>query len=636
MVGTARAGELALAIAGRLAHRGPDDHGTWTSPCNTAALSHRRLSILDTSAAARQPSVNEDGSVAVTYNGEIYNYQELLRDLKQRGHRLRSSSDTEVLVHLYEEHGDDLVHNLNGMFAFALFDAREQRLLVARDAYGIKPLYYAELAGGGLALASEFKALLRVPGIDTGLDPQAISDYLSFQFIADPHTPFCGIKRLPPGWLLTWEGGRMKLHRWWRGRPASRGQALAIGPREAARRVRAHLHQAVERQMVSDRPIGAFLSGGLDSSAVVAAMANCGVRPNCYTVRYLKEDNAQDPFAEDLPFAHRVARHVGADLHEVEVTADHCALWPEIVATLDEPIADPAALNAYLIAKRAQADGTVVLLTGQGADELFAGYRRHVAGHALCLLDHLPRGLGPLVETAAARLPGARAGAVGALLRRLRKLGEAASGSADERFLRLAMAQPPAALKRVLGPVLQKQIAGFHPLCDQLHLMAEIGDAAFVDRMLYRDFKTYLPAQNLHYTDRTTMAWGVEARIPYLDDDLVNLAMSLPASHKLGRGLRTKAVLKDAVAPWLPPAVISRSKTGFGVPLRAWLRGGLRDMIADALSPTAVKSRGLLDPNEVARQRQAFERGEADYAYPLFSYFTLELWCRAFVDRRSG
>jgi asparagine synthase (glutamine-hydrolysing) len=300
---------------------------------------------------------------------------------------------------------------------------------------------------------------------------------------------------------------------------------------------------------------------------------------------------------------------------------------------LDEPIADPAAMNAYLIAKYAREDGTVVLLSGQGADELFGGYRRHVAGRMLARLDALPDPLRRAITAPAQLLPGGRPGRIGALARRARKLLEAARGSADDRFLQLCAVMPTEQVQRVLSPALRASTDGIDILASGRALLAEVADAGQVDRMLYRDLKTYLPAQNLQYTDRATMAAGVEARVPFLDDDLLELALHLPPDVKLSGLGDTKVVLREAVRPWLPPEVLERPKTGFGVPLRGWLRGGMVPMVNDLLSPDTVRCRGLLDAAEVTRQRQMFERGEADYAYAIFTYLTLELWARAFIDQ---
>jgi asparagine synthase (glutamine-hydrolysing) len=627
--------ELVAAMNRRMAHRGPDGDGTWRSPCGRIVLGHRRLAILDLSSRGLQPFGDDRSGVAVVHNGEIYNYRVLRRELERRGRSFRSTTDTEVLLHLYLERGEAMLDELNGMFAFAVCDGRTGRLFAARDRTGIKPLYYATLPDGGLALASELKALLELPGVDRSLDLEAIADYLRYQFIPDPRTPFEGIRRLEPGHALSWQDGRLDIRRWWAGVPPEQGESAALDLAEAAVEVRRRLTAAVQRQLVSDRPIGAFLSGGLDSSAVVAAMAHAldpsAVR--CYTVTYAAEDNRIDPFEADVPHARSVSRALGVPLDVFEVRADASSHWPALVETLDEPLADPAAVNCHLIARRAREDGTVVLLSGQGADELFGGYRRHVAGRLLTAADRLP---GPAVAAltgAGQRIPGGRPGRTGAALRRSRKLLEAAAGDADARFLRLSSVAPEPALRQVLAPEVRAALRDADPLASGRALLGPVAGADPIDRMLFRDLKTYLPAQNLHYTDRATMAAGVEARVPFLDDDVLDLALRLPPSLKL-RGLaQTKVVLREAVRPWLPPNVLDRPKSGFGVPLRGWLRGGLAPLADDLLAPDAIARRGLLDPAEVGRQREAFRRGEADYAYAIFAYLTLELWCQAHLDR---
>ncbi|MFN0072017.1 MAG: asparagine synthase (glutamine-hydrolyzing) [Chloroflexota bacterium] len=634
IVGSLGSVHLLAAMNAALAHRGPDGEGAWISDDRHVALGHRRLAILDVSDRGRQPMADPTGDIQIVFNGEIYNFRELRSELESFGHVFRSGTDTEVILAMYRQHGRFMLNRLNGMFAFALYDGRTRDLLVARDRTGMKPLYYARLPDGGWVMSSELKALLRVPGVDRRVDHEAIRDYLTYQFIPDPGTPFSGVRRLPPGHLLQLRQSELRVEQWYSGQPPRSGESENLSLDAAADQVRSALSLAVERQMVSDRPVGAFLSGGLDSSAVVAAMAQ-KVGPDnvrCYTVGYEASANQLDPFDEDLPHAQRVAERLGVHLEALHVRSDTADLWPMLVHMLDEPIADPAAMNAYLIARHAREDGTVVLLTGQGADELFGGYRRHVAGRMLANLDYLPAGLRRAVAASTALLPGGRPGRLGAVARRVRKLLEAARGSADERFLQLCAVMPAADVERVLSPSLRSGQSTSDVLASGKALLAEVAQAHQVDRMLYRDLKTYLPAQNLHYTDRSTMAAGVEARVPFLDDDLLDLALRLPPDVKL-RGMgQTKVVLREAVRPWLPLEVLERPKTGFGVPLRGWLRGGLAPMVHELLSEATVRQRGLLDPMEIQRQRLMFDRGEADYAYAIFTYLTLELWCRAFLD----
>ena len=325
--------ELVEAMNSLLAHRGPDGTGAWQSPCGRVVLGHQRLAILDLSERGRQPLASEDRSVTIAYNGEVYNYWEVRQGLQQRGHRFRTETDTEVLVSLYGEKGEDLLEDLNGMFAFALFDARWGRLFAARDRAGVKPLYYAQLPSGTLVISSELKALLAVPGVDRTLDLEAIADYLAYQFIPDPQTPFRGVRRLPPAHSLTWQDRRAEVRRWWRAAPPLRGDCAPIGLDEAFQKVRAALARAVERQLVIDRPVGASLSGGLDSSAIVAAMvrARHGGEVGCYTVGYTAEDQRIDPFEEDLPHVQRVAEYLGGALKALQVRAAAASLWPRLV-----------------------------------------------------------------------------------------------------------------------------------------------------------------------------------------------------------------------------------------------------------------------------------------------------------------
>jgi asparagine synthase (glutamine-hydrolysing) len=616
------------------AHRGPDDSGIYVAPDGSAGLGHRRLSILDLSAAGRQPMSDPDDQVHLVFNGEIYNFRELRTDLEGRGYRFRSQTDTEVLLYLYLADGERMLDRLNGIFSFAVWDERSATLFAARDHLGIKPFYYAALPGDRLVFSSEAKSLLTCPEVPRDLNLPALADYLSFLWVSDPLTLFRGIQKLPPGHKLRWRRGRIDVEPWWDLDFAAPDAERPEG--DWAEELRDRFDTAVRRQLVSDVPVGAFLSGGLDSSGIVAA-ASAAHRGEfrCYTIAYDSGDNAIDQFADDLPYARAVAAHLGVTLNEVRVTPEIATLWPKVVWHLDEPIADPAAINCYLISKLAREDGTKVLLSGQGADELFAGYRWHLGPELMQALGWLPKPVGRWLARGSRLLPGAAPGRLGGVARRLRKLLAGAGGDAVDQFVLYCHWMTAAERRDLLDPQvaplvnardtdgLTRALLGHHP------------GIAPLNARLYRDLKVYLPGLNLNYTDKASMAAGVECRVPFLDLDLIRLATRIPPGLKLKRG-RTKHILRAAFSERLPRSVLERPKTGFGVPLRKWIKDDLREMIGDLLSPSTVRRRGLFCWEAVERLRRDVEQGSGDRAYVLWALMTLELWQQTFLDPAIG
>ncbi|HEX8199279.1 MAG TPA: asparagine synthase (glutamine-hydrolyzing) [Isosphaeraceae bacterium] len=626
----ADSGELLARMNAVIAHRGPDDQGVYLDPAGAAGLGHRRLSILDLSPAGHQPMADPEGRVHLVFNGEIYNYRELRSDLEARGHRFRSQTDTEVLLHLYLEQGEGMLRRLNGMFAFALWDRRTATLFAARDHFGIKPFYYAHLADGRLLVSSEVKGLLACPDVPRAIHLPALADYLAFLWVADPLTMFQGILKLPPGHKLRWHAGRLEVEPWWDldySGPLDERSEAGLAAELAGR-----LDAAVRRQLISDVPLGAFLSGGLDSSGIVAAMAAAHRgEVRCYTMAFDPGDNAIDQFADDLPYARQVAAHLGVQLREVRATPDIAALWPKLVWHLDEPLADPAAINCYLIAQLAREDGTKVLLSGQGADELFAGYRWHKGPELMRPLGWLPRPVGRSLAGAARLLPGSASGRLGGVLRRTRKLLAGAGRDEMEQFATYCQWTTPAERRSLLHPEVAPLVGRRDPAALTLDLMRRPAAASPLDRRLYRDLKTFLPALNLTYTDKSGMATGLECRVPFLDIELVEFAARLPGPLKI-RGRGGKYLLRQALTDRLPRSVLHRPKTGFGVPLRRWIKQDLREMVGDLVSEANVRRRGLFRPEAVARLRREVDRGSGDHAYLLWMLLTLELWQRAFLD----
>jgi len=613
------------------AHRGPDDSGLLFDPIGRVGFGHQRLAILDLSLAGHQPMSDLGGLIQLVFNGEIYNYRELRTDLELRGHHFRSQSDTEVLVYLYLEYGEQMLERLNGMFAFAIWDTRTATLFAARDHFGIKPFYYTHLSDGRLLFSSEIKALLACPEVPREINLPALSDYLSFMWVSDPLTMFRGIEKLPPGHKLRWRAGRLRVEPWWDLDIALCG-TLDRPTADLAGELAARLDVAVRRQLISDVPIGAFLSGGIDSSGIVAAMAAAhSGEVRCYTMASLPSDNIIDQFADDLPYARQVASYLGVSLREVSATPDIASLWPKMVWHLDEPMADPAAINCYLIAKQAREDGTKVLLSGQGADELFAGYRWHLAPELMGRLALLPRRFGRCIAGAAQFLPGAASGHLGGTFRRMRKLLAGAGLDPANQFALYTQWTLAQERHWLINPDIEPLVSVRDSTELTRSLLSRMPDPASLDARLYRDMKSFLPALNLTYTDKATMAVGLESRVPYLDLELVEFAFQIPAALKI-RGFETKSILKKALRGRVPEAVLHRPKTGFGVPLRKWIRFDLREMVEDLLSEKSVRRRGLFRPEAIEQIRHAVDRGSQDHAYLIWSLLTLELWHRTFLD----
>ncbi len=627
-----------------LAHRGPDDRGTWQHPSLELELGHTRLSILDLSAAGHQPMCTPNGRVVLVYNGEIYNHKELRADLRARGHQFRGHSDTEVLLAMYVEFGQRMLPMLNGIFAFAVFDRDTNELLLARDALGVKPLYFSESAAG-FAFASELKGLLRLMPIAPELDLLALYRYLSFLWCPGTATPFKSVTRLAPGELLRVRGGRIISQRSWAPLPFQTPR-LPYRAAAAAQSVSSALRTAVRRQLVADVPVGAFLSGGLDSSAVVAFAREQAPDLDCFTIA--AEGGHDEGDTTDLPYARRVAKHLSVKLHEVHISSARMASdLEQMVYLLDEPLADPAPLNVLYISQLARSHGIKVLLSGAGGDDLFTGYRRHRALSLERWWSWLParargelrRGAGLLAhqEPGAQRALQAGAAAMHAVLgkaatRRGAKAFAHADAAADDRLVGYFAWSDPATISGLFA-------AAHRPALAPLALTAPITDfldalprgLAPLERMLAVEQRFFLGDHNLPYTDKMSMAASVEVRVPFLDRDLVALANRLPLGLKQ-HGRHGKWILKQAMEPFLPRDVIYRKKTGFGAPLRRWLRGELSDLVSDVLSPARLRERGIFDPAAVLDLIERDRRGQIDAAYSIFGLLCTELWCRHFVD----
>ena len=611
-----------------LAHRGPDDSGIFIDEPAHIALGHRRLSILDISPLGHQPMVGADGSVVLIFNGEIYNFRELRAELEAKGFSFRGHSDTEVLLNLYLAEGEAMLSRLNGMFALAIWDKRKQSLLIARDALGVKPLYYAAL-NGCFAFASEIKALLHLVPQARELDVVSLHRYLSFLWCPGEGTPLKAVRKLLPGEAM-WVCKGQIAQRWnWFQLPIFHGISADLDQQTALKGTATHLRQAVHRQMVSDVPLGSFLSGGLDSSAIVAFAREINPNIHCFTIEC--KDKQESGVVDDLPYARKVAKHLGVPLDVVSISSNKMANDLEsMLAQFDEPLADPACLNVLYISQLARQKGIKILLSGAGGDDLFTGYRRHRAVMAEPLWGWLPLGARKKISTLDQRL-----NLLNPLQRRLGKLLSVAAHQGIERtteYFRwtqenLLLNLYTAETRKILGSEL-----AVTPMVEFLQQLNH--KATSLDHMLALEQRFFLADHNLNYTDKMSMAAGVEVRVPFLDIDLVNFVARIPNGLKQ-HGRHGKWILKKAMEPYLPHEVIYRPKSGFGAPLRQWMRHNLKDFIGDLLSKESLKRRGLFEPIAIQRLIDDNNSGKVDASYTLLSLLCIEIWCRTYLDRKK-
>src|SRR3989440_796096 len=561
-------------------HRGPDDSGVHID--KDLALGMRRLSIIDLG-GGKQPIGDEDGSVVTVFNGEIYNFQSLREELQGRGHALKTSSDTEVIVHLYEDFGDECVQHLRGMFGLAVWDAPRRRLFLARDRLGIKPLYFTQ-AGGRLVFGSEIKAILQHPGVQANLSLEGLNNFLSLKYVPSPQTMFEGIYALPPGCCLTCDENGVKVRRYWDLSFANQCHGL---PEEAyAEQLAELLRECVKLHLVSDVPFGAFLSGGLDSSTIVALMSEVLDEPvKTYSVGFQGDAEA---FSE-LPYARMVAKKYETDHHEVFIRPhDLINLSEKVVWHLDQPVADEACLANYMVAELASRQVKMVL-TGEGGDELFAGYARYAGERLSPLFQHLPRAAKSVALAASGRLPG---------LRR-QKVALYALCQPDEvnRLVNWFPLFNSEAKQALLSEDVKQYVNGGDASAVFAEHLARTDATGPLNRMLYVDTKLWLPDDLLARGDKMSMAASLEARVPLLDHQLVEFAASLPQHLKV-KGLTRKYLLRKVGQTLLPPEIIRRKKKGFPMPVSLWFRKEARSFLRDVLSPSALQRRGLFNPEK--------------------------------------
>jgi asparagine synthase (glutamine-hydrolysing) len=602
----------------RMVHRGPDSEGLFAT--NGAALGMRRLAIIDL-VTGEQPAFNEDKSIAVILNGEIYNYRELRRDLEKRGHSFRSASDTEVLPHLYEEYGDDMVRELNGMFAFALWDSNRRRLLIARDRFGEKPLYWG-VFDKTLLFASEPKVLLAHPSVRPTLNLQALRHYLSFDYVPAPLSIYEGINKLPAAHKLTFQNGKADVQCYWQ---LNYSTVTPIpSEQEAAERLQELLADSVRMRLVSDVPLGVLLSGGVDSSSV-AALA---VRASSEAVKTFSISFAEASFDESA-YARGVAKFLGTDHHEERLSANLAAnLVSEIGAWMDEPFSDPSLVPTYLLSRFTRKHVTVAL-GGDGGDEIFAGYPMYAGIKWAEIYKRVPLSMrDKIIEPLIRLLPV--------------KTKNLSFDYKAMRFVTGAKYDPVARHHIWFGsftPDEQKQLLTANALAETngdiyqqaREMMTACGETDPVKSMQNLDTRLYLAEDILTKVDRASMAVSLEVRAPFLDPRVAEFAASLPSDYKL-RGHKTKYILKKAVHDLLPPFVTRRPKKGFGVPVAEWLKEKLRPMARDLLSPERVRRAGVFNPDFVSRLQDEHERGIANHRKLLWTLLMFELWHESFIE----
>ena len=606
--------DVLARMNGAIRHRGPDDDGFYFN--DGVGLAMRRLAIIDLK-SGQQPIHNADRTAWIVFNGEIYNYRELRKKLEDLGHRFYTDSDTEAIVHAYDQYGTDCPRHLRGMFAFAIWDTRNKSLFLARDRVGKKPLLYAH-QNGQLIFGSEFTALLAHPDVSRNVDYEAIHHYLSFISVPAPLTAYQSIRKLEPGHWLLWRDGEIKLERYWQ---LDFSNKIDITEQEAGERVVDLLRDAVRVRLMSEVPLGAFLSGGIDSSAVVALMAQESSEPvKTFSIGFEEQD-----FSE-LHHARRVAEHVGADHHEFIVRPNAMEILPTLVEHYGEPFADSSAIPSYYVSRETRRYVTVAL-NGDGGDECFAGYERYAAMNvAQKYTSLLPAGVVAgiarvLPEVQSRRNP----------LRKGKRFLTAASLTPVQRYLRWISAFDEASKQDLYSDDFRAQTARFSTIGIIQPWFAQANGSGIVDASLLTDTMTYLPNDLLVKMDIASMTVSLEARSPFLDHHLMEFAASLPERLKL-RGMTTKYLLKRILKDLVPQENLTRAKMGFGVPIGHWFRGVMQSFLRETLLSEKAQSRGLFRPDKVRAIVDQHVSGQMNHEHRLWSLLMLELWFQRFID----
>jgi asparagine synthase (glutamine-hydrolysing) len=612
--------KLADIMSDRIAHRGPDATGTWSHQDDRVAvqLGHRRLSIIDLSTAADQP-LSKHG-LTLSYNGELYNYKELRAELSTSGVRFTTKSDTEVVLEAWRCWGPGALRRFRGMFAFALFDQGTGDLILARDPLGIKPLYYLP-RGDGVIFASELKALVAAAGSELRIEPGSLVASMLYYWVPDQRCAIDGVQKLPGGsWAHFRPDGRSSVQHYWCvadvAAEAAAGPPADLGP---------VIEESVAAHLVSDVPVSSFLSGGLDSSivTVLAHQAEAGI--DAYTITFRPEDQRLEAMPDDAVYARKVAARFGIDLHEIEISPNIVDLLPRMVDVLDEPIGDPAAINTLLMCEAARERGIKVILSGMGADELFGGYRKHLACLMASRYRNLPGPARSAVRSTVDRLPVTVRGRGLRYARWAKRFLTFAELPEEPRFRRSYTMYDPAELAALVSP----DLAGYVDQVVQEHsdIYNDNSLPDEVNRMCLADTRMFLPGLNLAYTDRASMAASVEVRVPFVDPIVARAAFSFPGSTKIRRR-QGKVALKRAAESWLPHEIVHRPKASFSAPLRAWVRGDLQEVIRDVLVGGELVESGMIRRDALSRLIQDEQAGREDRSKQIWQLLTLELWYR--------
>ncbi|MDQ6727306.1 MAG: asparagine synthase (glutamine-hydrolyzing) [Actinomycetota bacterium] len=611
---------MAGTMIERLAHRGPDGSGlhSLTDDRVDAHIAHRRLSIIDLSTAAGQPFV-KDG-LALSYNGELYNYKELRAQLVTLGARFRSASDTEVVLEAWRRWGAAALPRFRGMFAFAILDEATGHLTLARDQLGIKPLFMLRRAGG-VMFASELKALVAVLGPELEIDHGALVASMLYYWIPEERCAVRGVEKLPPGaWADCAPDGQVTVRHYWRLADVA-AEAASGPPADLA----AVVEGSVEAHLMADVPVSTFLSGGLDSSIVTVLAKRSNPAIDAYTITFRAEDQRLEAMPEDAYYARKVAAEFGVELHEIEIAPDVVEMLPRMVTALDEPIGDPAAINTVLICDAARAAGVKVLLSGMGADELFGGYRKHYANLLAARYQRLPAALRKgVVRPVVDRLPVTVGGKGLRQARFAKRFLSFAELPEEPAFRRSYTMYDPDELAGLLDPDLAGDVSSV--LADHASIYNDTALPDHVSRMCLADARMFLPGLNLAYTDRASMAASTEVRVPFVDVEVVRAAFSLPGTAKIA-GRQGKAALKAVAEAWLPNEIVHRPKGLFSAPLRAWMGRDLREMVDDVLLSGELVRSGFLRRPAVERLVADERSGREDRSKQIWQLLTLELWC---------
>jgi asparagine synthase (glutamine-hydrolysing) len=612
--------KLVDLMTDRIAHRGPDSAGAWSHEDDHVAvhLGFRRLSIIDLSTAADQP-MRKDG-LTIIYNGELYNYRALRAELAASGVRFRTQCDTEVVLEAWRRWGAEALPRFRGMFAFALFDEHTGDLVLARDPFGIKPLYYLP-RNGGAVFASELKALVTAIGPELRIEPGALVASMLYYWLPEQRCAIADVRKLPGGsWALLRPDGTLKVQQYWRiadvAAEAAAGPAADLGP---------VIQESVAAHLVADVPVSSFLSGGLDSSIVTVLAHQAAQEIDAYTIAFRPEDQRLEAMPDDAVYARKVAARFGIGLHEIEISPDIVDVLPRMVDVLDEPIGDPAAINTLLMCEAARERGVKVILSGMGADELFGGYRKQIACVMAGQYSRLPRAPRAGVRFAVERLPVSVKGRGLRYARFSKRFLTFAELPEEPRFRRSYTLYDPDELAALLGPDLSGHVD--QVISEHSDIYHDNSLADEVNRMCLADTRLFLPGLNLAYTDRASMAASVEVRVPFVDPVVARAAFSIGGSDKI-RGRQGKVALKRAAESWLPREIVYRPKASFSAPLRAWVRNDLREVINDVLVGGELAGTGLIRSGALRRLIQDDQAGREDYAKQIWQLLSLELWYR--------